>query len=454
MKLINPKIEEFKYNDDLDISIKTILSFIDRHRSERLPMFSENEAFLLQTTTSSNDFLTEEENKKFVGVRHKNNIANIICNTHLNYVMGSCLNYYSDSEDKLSLEKFLEIRKINDGETIEKETEELAGQFGLAYQLCYINEDGYISYDCIKPQESFVIYNYNTRPEPIWGVRYYTNYNNKTVIELYGKYLNKIYEENGKGEYIVISEKENIFGMVQLIEYRNNKWMLCDFQPVKSHIWDIDKTKTTLSNLIHYINDAILLLTNVELDEEEFQKMLINKIMIFNSGSDGTEAKADFLKKPIDIEAIKEHLDGLLKGAFRDSFTPLVSSEELAKAPSAKALQTMYMATDFIAQNKQTYFRKGVKQLIKLIFKMLNFTKVDQTYSEYSIEPIFSTTLPTLTTAELEDLQKLKKIVNLSEQSLLELIPSKYVENVEEELERKKKEEQEYSYNLDNEDMV
>lgn len=428
-------LKEFKYNNEETINTDDLQNFIQRHKTERIPLLQENENFILQRNLPiDTEFKEQEDNKTFAGVKHKNNISNVIVNTHLSYVMGDDLQYTSDNDEKESLEKYLEIRKNNEGAEKENKIAELIGKFGLGYEILYMDSEQNIKFSTAKPQECFVIYNYDLEAKPIWGVRYYLDYNNNTNIELYGKKMYKKYVDVD-GNLQLVEEKINFFNVLPMVEYRNNDNMLCDFQPVKTYLVDIDKTLTTESNLIHYINDALLIFTNVDVDEEDLAKMIKNKVLILNNG-EGVESGLDFLEKPLNVEGIAQHLTTLYKNAFNQSFTPFISSEELKSAPSGKALQVMYLSADLIAKIKESKLTKGFKQRIDVIFKMLNFTR--NTPLEYkSIEPIFTRNLPTLTSADLEDLQMLINTgVRLSNRTLLELIPNKFINNVEEELER------------------
>lgn len=450
--LVNPKLSMFKYPNDKDISIKEVMSFIDRHKFERIPMFEENENYLLQTNIPIElDFLEKEKAGRFMGIRHKNNIANIIVQTHTNYITGSEVAYQSDIKEKDSLEMFLTLRKKSKLNEEEGMISEYCSKYGVSYLLVYLDNID-INTAIINPKECFVLYDYSVEPKPIWGVRYYKNYNDKLVVEVYGKYVFRRFVEDKKGKFVLEEEKENIIKTIPMIEILNNDYMLCDFQPVKTHIDEINKVITTESNLIHYINDALLILRNVDMDEETFAKMLATNLIIMSSGEQGVDADLKFLEKPLNVEAISQHQSTLLKATFRDSFTPLISSEELTKAPSAKALQSMYMSTDFIARTKEKYMKEGLRKVIDIMFKYLNFVKIDAVYTAETIEPKFTRSLPTLSSAELEDVLKIVQAVNLSDETKLGLIPSKYGINPIEEIKRLKNERAEMPYNFESEE--
>lgn len=437
MLIKNTLMKEFKYNDDKNISIETILQFISRHETERLPLILENKNFLSQNNLEiETEFLNQESKGRFPAVRHKNNLANVITKTHQSYVMGSDLQYTSEVDQEESLKLYLDIRKKNKGNEKEKKVSQLMGEYGNAFEIIYMDSNQNIKFSTASPEQCFLLYNYDLEPEAIWGIRYFRDFNNSLNIELYGKYVFRRYVVEDSNAPTMLEEKINYFGKVCMLEAMNNDFRFSDFQPVKTFLVDIDKTLTTQGYLIHYIIDAILIITNATIDEDDFQDMLDGGVVLLENGGDGADSKMDFLEKPLNVEGIKQHLEFLFKNVFNQSFTPFISGEELKTAPSAKALEVMYLAADLVAKIKEANLSKIFEQRIDLIFRMINFTR--NTPLEYdSIKPVFTKSLPTLTTAELEELQKLISTgVVLSNRTLLELIPNKFVNDVEKELKR------------------
>ena len=429
----------FRFNNKDDISIETVLKFIERHKTERVPLIKDNLNFLLQKNLDVDKrFVDEEKNGKFAGIRHKNNIAQIITNTQFNYLYGSGLKYYTNSKDNKTLEILQEIRREGDFEEKEGDFILQAGELGVSYILVYNVKDK-IKMTILDPLQTFVIYSYNIEEEPIYGIRYYLDYEDKTNIEIFGINFRRIYKENEKGEYILIDERENPFKICQIIEHKNNKFGWSDFQPVKSHIDDINFTITTESNLIHYINNALLILKNLDADESDIRRMIKSGVVLIKSGLSGVESDMDFLDKPLNVEGVKQHLEMLLKSCFRDSFTPLISSDELKQAPSAKALESMYMQTDLISTQKEKQIRKTIRRILDVLFKIYNFSRLDKVVDYKEIDVQFTRSLPALASAELDDVIKIIQNIPLSDETKLELVPSKYIDNPQAELERLEK---------------
>ena len=383
----------FRFNNKDDISIETVLNFIERHKTERVPLIKDNLNFLLQKNLDVDKrFIDEEKNGKFAGIRHRNNIAQIITNTQFNYLYGSGLKYYTDSEDNKTLEILQKIRKEGDFEEKEGEFILQGGELGVSYILVYNIEDK-IKMAILDPLQTFVIYSYNIEEEPIFGIRYYLDYEDKTNIEIFGINFRRIYKENKKGEYILIDERENPFRICQIIEHKNNKFCWSDFQPVRA----------ILMILIYY-NNRIKLNTlykqcsintkNLDADESDVRRMIKSGVVLIKSGLSGVESDMDFLDKPLNVEGVKQHLEMLLKSCFRDSFTPLISSDELKQAPSAKALEAMYMQTDLIATQKEKQIRKTIRRILDVLFKIYNFSRLDKVVDYKEIDVQFTRSLP------------------------------------------------------------
>lgn len=438
MLIEDVKLDEFKYGEEEgEIHIKDVLNFINRHKSERVPLLRENEMFLLQGKSSIVKYFENEiASGDFNGVIMQNNLSNIICQTQYSYLMGNGISYTSKQDDYKSLEAFVEIRNESEGDDVEKEIVEGMGEYGVAYELVYLNNSGEPRYIKLDPFQTFVIYDYSIQMLPLYGVRYYEDYKGMLVIEIYGKNFFRKYVQTEDKKFVIKERKENIFNIVNIVEYRNNKNMLCDFQFVKTYLLGIDHTLITQGGLVEYLNKPITVFENVDITVEDFKKIKESGGLSINN-TESMESKVYFLDKLYDTESLRYHLDTLYRNAFKESFTPMLSVEDLMKAPSGKALEFMYFNTETVVNSKIKYITRGINQRLRVIFNMLNFTKLSEDYGYKTIRPIFSRNLPTLTTSDLEDLVLLRSSgIELSHRTLLENLPSKLVPDIDEELSR------------------
>ena len=174
--------------------------------------------------------------------------------------------------------------------------------------------------------------------------------------------------------------------------------------------------------------------------------MIKSGVVLIKSGLSGVESDMDFLDKPLNVEGVKQHLEMLLKSCFRDSFTPLISSDELKQAPSAKALESMYMQTDLISTQKEKQIRKTIRRILDVLFKIYNFSRLDKVvdYKKliYNLQEVCQRWL----LRELDDVIKIIQNIPLSDETKLELVPSKYIDNPQVELERLEKERSLYNF--------
>jgi len=446
-KLQSARFYMFKYNNDTTISISNLLKFIDRHKTERLLKIQENENFIIQENIAiDEDFLIQEEKGTFYGVRVRNNLSEVIVNTHLNYVMGNDITYTASVDEEEALSILNQVQRENGLKDQQRDIAEDMGSFGVGYQLVSdINRQ--IIVERIDAKEAFIIYSEDATPEPIFGVRYYKDFNNILTVEVYSKYelLRYKAEKAGGKEITLIEQKINLYGIVPMIEYSNNRYHHSDFQKVKTYLIDLDKTETTESNTIHYINDAIIVFTNVKATAEKIKNMIDNRA-VFLPTTDGLPADIKYLEKTMNINDMQTRLKDLRKSIYSQSFTPELTSEEMSKNVSGKALEGMYVNTETIATKKQSQIRKGIMIRNDIIFAIINENLVGKPYDYYSIMPQFKKNLPTLESSELEDIIKLSNAGILSRKTILEAVPTKFLDDLEKELERLAEEETEYVF--------
>jgi len=447
----NPRIKNFKMGEEQILTNDIIKDLINKHKMEILPLLEENEDFLYQDNLPIEEHFKEEEDAgSFNGVRLKNNIPNVIVNTHLSYVIGNGISFESDETEKDSLDEFLKIRTDNYLDDKEKDLMEYMGRYGVGYELVYY-DDNEIQVDTVNPKECFIVDDYSIKEKPLYGFRYYLDYNKNTIVEIYGKKENaKVKIMKSTGEIVLIYKKENIYNEVQLIQYKNNDFMHSDFQPVKRYLEDLNKTMTSESDLIHYMASATIVFENILVDEESVRLMIINKNIMTKSDENSNGGRVYFLEKPLNVDGIKQHYDMLRNNIFLESFTPFLSMQQLTKAPSGKALQTLYLNAGIIADKKIREFKKGLRKRISIIFNILNFGKITGTMDFKTIKPKFTKNLPTLTSSELEDLKTIAQSgIKLSTKTQLDILPSKYVDNTDAELKRLKEEREDDENNLD-----
>lgn len=368
------------------------------------------------------------------------------------------IKYTYDGSDDAYFEQLKQIFDTNNEPQTNSELGEHQSKYGIGIELLYLkdNEGKIMPYfTFIDPKEVILIYDYSIEKNLICAIRYYTidtieKNVTKQKLEIYYPEVIEYYTLINSGtnkELVFENTVPNFFFEVPFIIYKNNEEYHSDYEPVATMIDLYDKLMSDSANEMDRFAAAYMVFKNYVLggNEEENRKKMatLKKMRAFFVNGDG---EIEFLTKNIPTEFIQE-----IKTTLRDDIVyhtqiPDFRDESFGTA-SGIAIKYKLINFENLCATKESFFKDGLYQRIKLIN---NFFKIQaDTIELKEVEIDFDRNIPMNVMEEADIAVKLQNIV--SQETLLDQLS--IVDDVESEMERIKKEDEEKQKQFDIDNM-
>lgn len=435
MQLLTYPRAEF---DEKNIKKELVVKLIREHEKQ-LPRFKKLKKYYL----GEHDILSKQRAKNKPNYKPVCNHAKDIADTSTGYFMGNTISY-SNSEDTDIDELLIAFDNAEVDESDHDNALDMA-IYGVAYEYVYAREnENILDIKSLEVENTFIVYDDSIEQQPLFGVYYFKRKENKADTETYQAVImtkqfvySIVLEGKEKG---VISDKPipHNMGDIPIIEYKNNKYSIGDFE---QQIGLIDSYNSLTANRINdkeQFIDSILVLYGARLgdDEEEsikaMESLAEHKLLELHP-----EARAEYLSKTLNENEVETLRNAVKQDIYTFSHIPNLTDENFAGNSSGVAMEFKLLGLEMITKIKQRYYVKGLKKRIKLFANYLGLTQI--AIDANSIIPNFSRSLP-------KNLLEISQIVSnldgkVSQETLLSQIP--FVEDPTSEIEKVNEEKQE-----------
>ena len=432
--LTYPRVEFDEKNIKKELVVKLI-----REHEKQLPRFKKLKKYYL----GEHDILSKQRAKNKPNYKPVCNHAKDIADTSTGYFMGNTISY-SNSEDTDIDELLIAFDNAEVDESDHDNALDMA-IYGVAYEYVYAREnENILDIKSLEVENTFIVYDDSIEQQPLFGVYYFKRKENKADTETYQAVImtkqfvySIVLEGKEKG---VISDKPTPHNMgdIPIIEYKNNKYSIGDFE---QQIGLIDSYNSLTANRINdkeQFIDSILVLYGARLgdDEEEsikaMESLAEHKLLELHP-----EARAEYLSKTLNENEVETLRNAVKQDIYTFSHIPNLTDENFAGNSSGVAMEFKLLGLEMITKIKQRYYVKGLKKRIKLFANYLGLTQI--AIDANSIIPNFSRSLP-------KNLLEISQIVSnldgkVSQETLLSQIP--FVEDPMSEIEKVNEEKQE-----------
>lgn len=432
--LTYPRVEFDEKNIKKELVVKLI-----REHEKQLPRFKKLKKYYL----GEHDILSKQRAKNKPNYKPVCNHAKDIADTSTGYFMGNTISY-SNSEDTDIDELLIAFDNAEVDESDHDNALDMA-IYGVAYEYIYAREnENILDIKSLEVENTFIVYDDSIEQQPLFGVYYFKRKENKADTETYQAVImtkqfvySIVLEGKEKG---VISDKPipHNMGDIPIIEYKNNKYSIGDFE---QQIGLIDSYNSLTANRINdkeQFIDSILVLYGARLgdDEEEsikaMESLAEHKLLELHP-----EARAEYLSKTLNENEVETLRNAVKQDIYTFSHIPNLTDENFAGNSSGVAMEFKLLGLEMITKIKQRYYVKGLKKRIKLFANYLGLTQI--AIDANSIIPNFSRSLP-------KNLLEISQIVSnldgkVSQETLLSQIP--FVEDPMSEIEKVNEEKQE-----------
>lgn len=432
--LTYPRVEFDEKNIKKELVVKLI-----REHEKQIPRFKKLKKYYL----GEHDILSKQRAKNKPNYKPVCNHAKDIADTSTGYFMGNTISY-SNSEDTNIDELLIAFDNAEVDESDHDNALDMA-IYGVAYEYVYAREnENILDIKSLEVENTFIVYDDSIEQQPLFGVYYFKRKENKADTETYQAVImtkqfvySIVLEGKEKG---IISDKPipHNMGDIPIIEYKNNKYSIGDFE---QQIGLIDSYNSLTANRINdkeQFIDSILVLYGARLgdDEEEsikaMESLAEHKLLELHP-----EARAEYLSKTLNENEVETLRNAVKQDIYTFSHIPNLTDEHFAGNSSGVAMEFKLLGLEMITKIKQRYYVKGLKKRIKLFANYLGLTQI--AIDANSIIPHFSRSLP-------KNLLEISQIVSnldgkVSQETLLSQIP--FVEDPMSEIEKVNEEKQE-----------
>lgn len=417
-----------------ELTLDLIKKYIELFKSTKLPRLKKLKRYYCNDNDKIKNRTFEDTSKPNNKLSHA--YAAYITDTLAAYMVGKPVAYNASDEDLN--EKISDIMNYNDSADNDLELAEQQSIYGIAFELMYIDEDSEIRFKALDTLECIPIYDGTVEKNLKYFIRWTEEQDPitfKTTVNAY-VYDDKgmsVYSGGSIGELSLVTTEENLFGYIQVNEYRNNNFNEGDFEKVIPLIDGYDCMCSDTLNELDYFSDAYLLFTNCEIDTSTIQDMKNNRIIQAQSGDNGQAATVTWLTKNANDAEIENTKKRTVDEIHKLSKVPNLDPSAFVSHTTASHVFYSLLSTEDLVSKKEKKFKKGLQQRLEKIVHVLNIKNVNGEYDYRTIEITFNRNVPQDLAQVADPISKLRDLV--SDETLLSLIPG--ITNPKGELEKR-----------------
>lgn len=430
----------FQTSADNVIDPRNVEKLISRHRVFQ-SKFQRNENYY---SDKHNILLRQQADESKPNYKIIESLPAYAVDIRTGYFSGEPLVFSCKDEEQQEI--LNEILDYNDFQDINTELDHFTSIDGQAFLILYTDEDSEIRLVTESAKNCFVIHDNTLSKNLIGAVRYY-EYEDviddtiKLDVRLWTK--DKIYHYTGPYGEIIMNEadtEEHFFGDVPVIEFMENTERKGCFEKQISIVDAIESIISSCLNEIEYFDNAYLMLKNLsDTDDNDIKDMKNNRVLLVEENGE-----AKFLVKDINDTYIRNTLDRLVADFHKLTKTPPLTDESFAGNATGVALKFKLFGLEKDMAKKERKWKKSIQKTLELMTNTIN-QKKNKNFDYKKIRITFTRALPTNETETADMVSKLNGI--LSEETLISQLS--FIENAKEEIEQKKKEDEEKMKSLD-----
>lgn len=415
----------FRYKADEQLSVEIIRRVIRKHQQTDVPRLKKLKDYYMNKA----DILRrvqDDESKPNNKIAHP--YAKFITDTFTGYFMGEPVTYQSNE----NIEAYKSILDYNDEVHENVQLAKAASIYGVAWEICYIDNDGMIRFTAIDTKEIIPIYDETVENRLNYVIRYYqvqeiTSDNPFTIVEVYDNHNMTKYKTSAElGNFELIEQKPHGFSWVPFVEYKNNDDYIGDYEEVISLIDAYNALVSDSINDFDYFCDAYLALYGYTADADDVAAMKKNRVLLMDEGTN-----AEFLTKSSDGVTVDNSKVRLEADIHKFACVPNPSDKNFGGNASGVAMKYKLLGTENIASIKEQCFRQGLMaraELIEYVMKLMRTGSFDFR----GIEITFTRNIP----INEDDITSMVKNLNgvVSKETLLAQLP--FISDAKDEVKR------------------
>ena len=431
-----------KYNET-NLDKQLILKLISKHQSLIAKKMLKNKRYY----DGEHDICNKKRDADAPNARTVCNHAKDISDTASGYFMGNAITYNYSEKNEEALDKLTTAFDNAQLDDADSDNSLDMSIYGVAYEYIFVKEDDtQLMVRALEPEFTFLVYDDTIERKELFGVYYRIEKNDAnneskyvaTVVTENYKYTFTLWETEGTVKSDDGNPREHHMGQIPIVEYKNNKDNIGDFE---QQISLIDAYNTLMSDRVNdkeQFIDAVLVLygailgDNVDETTEARKKLRELKLLELP-----TDSKAEYLARTFDEDGVETLRKAIKEDIYTFSHVPNLTDENFVGNSSGVAMEYKLLGLEMITKIKERYYKKGLRKRIAIFCHFLGLKQI--VINPNSIMPTFSRALP-------KNLVELGNLVtnlkgSVSMKTLLQLLP--FVESPEDEIDAVKAEDDE-----------
>lgn len=297
-----------------------------------------------------------------------NNYAKKLIDTYTGFAVGKPIQItLQEDVANTSLSEFNRARSMD---TLFTKLWKQSAIYGKTYAYVYgANQEIYVT--DAPPIECFVIYDSTVAHNPLYAVRY-------SKIGLAGRYSITLYSARYQYEFnsgdngnSLGSRTVNPFGLLPIVEIKENDERLSVIANVITLIDELDKALSEKANDVDYFADAYMKVLGALLTDEQLRKLRDMRIINLKSSDSEDEPveqlDVDFLSKP-NADTTQENLiNRIIDNLYQLSMIVNLNDKDFGNSTGV-ALEMKYKPMMNLSVLKARAFSTSIKAIYKVVF--------------------------------------------------------------------------------------
>ena len=372
------------------------------------------------------------------------NHAKDISDTATGYFMNAPITYSThDGKKDETISKLTDSFDTADVDDVDSDNAHDMSVCGVAYEYVYVKENSTdLAVRNIEADHTFLVYDDTIEQNLLFGVYYYKFKDSVTDKYCYRATVctqTYIYEMilqcAGNNHKDVDGPNEHHLGNVPIIEYKNNKLNIGDFEQQIQLIDAYNKLTSDRVNDKEQFVEALLVIYGPLLGDDNEEASEAMKILKENGLLElPADAKAEYIARTFDESGMEILRKAIKEDIYTFSHVPNLTDENFVGNSSGVAMEYKLLGLQMITGEKEKYYKKGLKRRIELFSNFLNIKAIS--INPNNVKITFTRQLP-------KNLNELSQMINnlsgtVSKETLIDQLP--FVEDSASEMKKVKKE--------------
>lgn len=300
------------------------------------------------------------------------NRANEITSFKVGYLLGEPIQYVSrDSEKNDLTDKITQLNEFMYAEDKAAKDKELADWFticGTAYRMVLpkkvVSDSPFYIYT-LDPRQTFVVYYNGLGNKPVMGVKYVERNDGKVVFSVYTEteYFEIV-------DFEIVKRESHILGAIPIVEYPANNARLGAFEVVLPLLDAYNLAVSDRMNGLEQFIQSLIKFVNVDITEEEFEKLKELGGIKFKSTSENP-ADVDYLTPELNQTNTQMILSDMYQTILTICGMPNRNGgSSTSDTGSAVIMRDGWEVAEAKAKDTEQMFKRSEKATLRLALKI------------------------------------------------------------------------------------